>query len=343
MLLRKIIIIDRDKKIAELLESCFKAEGYLTYATNSVDHVLEYMEGSRTDILVVDSLLPDDGAYTLLRNIRQKPEGRILPIALIISSRPVHADRQTFLMRQFRVPLVIKKPYRISTLLKTIDTFFASSETRSIPIGQLNDLDDNPSGSTSSEDEVKTITTEPDDYIELIEPDGGEDVEGSDSPERPDESSGTASVIERQTMAEAVEAEQIEELTEEVDERRHIVVVDDEPTILKILTRLFETEGFRVSMTHKSTEAMKLVATEKPDVVISDIMMPELDGYSLCRIIKSKPELAKTKVILLTAKNLTQDKGEGFKSGADFFMQKPINRQKLVSVVKSLLNLAEQG
>lgn len=116
-----------------------------------------------------------------------------------------------------------------------------------------------------------------------------------------------------------------------------VVIVDDEVMILRILKKILDNEGWQVYTTYKSTDALTLSFKYLPDLVISDIMMPEMDGYTLCRMIKSQKKLEKTKVVLLTAKNLSEDKGKGFKSGADFFMQKPINKTKLLSVLKNLL------
>jgi len=333
MKLRKILIIDRDSNIAELLESCFKTEGYLTFATNSVDEALKHFDSTDVSIMVVDSLLPDDGTFTLLRSIRQKPEGRNVPIALVVSSRNKNVERDQSMQDMFRVPIVIKKPYRISTLLKTIDDFLKPAEAEISGRQQNLKGTEPPVASPIPEMMHSTITTEPDDYIELI----GPNMLDEQFEEQPGEQVFPAPPPE--TMSTKQVEEPVEELTE--IEKHHILLVDDEPMILNILNKILLDEGFEVSMTHKSTEAIKWAVQKKPDLVISDIMMPEIDGYSLCRVIKAKPELAQTKVVLLTAKNLTQDKGEGFKSGADFFMQKPINRQKLVSVIKSLLGLAD--
>jgi DNA-binding response OmpR family regulator len=118
-----------------------------------------------------------------------------------------------------------------------------------------------------------------------------------------------------------------------------ILVVDDERNIRNILDFSLVAEGYRVISAADGQETLQLAATEKPDLVILDVMMPNMDGFTICRLLKEDRRTADIPVILLTAKNSRSDRQRGLQVRADDYMTKPFSPQKLVAKVQSLLGV----
>ncbi len=113
-----------------------------------------------------------------------------------------------------------------------------------------------------------------------------------------------------------------------------ILVVDDEKTLVKALTFNLEKEGFRVEAAYDGEEALEKVNSLKPDVVVLDLMLPEVDGFEVCRQIRKKLEVP---IIMLTARSEDIDKVLGLELGADDYMTKPFNSRELVARIKAIL------
>lgn len=117
---------------------------------------------------------------------------------------------------------------------------------------------------------------------------------------------------------------------------KKILIVDDEPHILRSLGFVLERAGYQVLQARTGTEALRLVE-QRPNLVFLDIMMPEPDGYELCRRIKSSEGLAGTYVIMLTAKGLEADRDRSLEVGADDYMTKPFSPSRAVERVRAAL------
>ncbi len=115
-----------------------------------------------------------------------------------------------------------------------------------------------------------------------------------------------------------------------------ILIVEDSPTQAEKLKYFLETHGYQVVAASNSKEALALVRLSKPDIVISDIMMPEMDGYELCRQIKTDEKLKDVSVILLTALSDPADVIRGLECGADNFVTKPYDERILLSQIEFL-------
>ena len=120
--------------------------------------------------------------------------------------------------------------------------------------------------------------------------------------------------------------------------QKTILIADDEPDISTILQLAFENQGYRVKVVANGKMALEEIKNEKPDLVITDIMMPLINGLKLCEMIKFDNAFADIPVILLTAV-YTQDHhiDLGFKHGADAYFSKPFNTDRILEVSKKLL------
>lgn len=125
--------------------------------------------------------------------------------------------------------------------------------------------------------------------------------------------------------------------------KKKIVVVDDDKVTLTILKMVLTRHEFQVFGAQDGQEGYELVLKEKPDVLISDMLLPKIDGLNLCKKIKENPELKNTKVILITAvyKGMTF-RFEAKDYGADGFIEKPIDTKGLISRIEALLKESKE-
>lgn len=120
----------------------------------------------------------------------------------------------------------------------------------------------------------------------------------------------------------------------------HVLVVDDEPNIIELARMYLQAEGYRVSGARDGKFAWQAIQVDPPDLVIMDIMMPEMDGWELCRRIRARHDLP---IIMLTARDDDVDKIVGLELGADDYLTKPFNPRELVARVKAVLRRCEAG
>lgn len=116
-----------------------------------------------------------------------------------------------------------------------------------------------------------------------------------------------------------------------------ILIVDDEPNIVISLEFLMKKEGYVVAVAGDGEAALAQLASFNPDLVLLDVMMPKKSGYEVCQAIKTDPEHAATKVVMLTAKGRESEVAKGLALGADAYVTKPFATKDLVARIKSLL------
>ena len=121
-----------------------------------------------------------------------------------------------------------------------------------------------------------------------------------------------------------------------------VLVIDDDPVIVKLLRVNFELEGFNVISAGDGREGVEMVRAERPDVVVSDIMMPTMNGLELVSTLKSDPSTADLPVLLLSAKAQMADVQRGFELGADDYVTKPFDPIELIDEVTALAAAARR-
>ena len=119
-----------------------------------------------------------------------------------------------------------------------------------------------------------------------------------------------------------------------MENRKRILVVDDEKGLAKIIRLNLEQDGFEVVEAYNGTQAMEKLRTTLPDLVLLDVMMPDMDGFTVLKMIR---EIGNTPVIMLTAKGEENDKVKGLELGADDYVTKPFSPRELTSRIKAVL------
>lgn len=123
---------------------------------------------------------------------------------------------------------------------------------------------------------------------------------------------------------------------------KKILIVEDEPDILQLVKLYLEKEGFRTATAVNGAQALKKVKEDKPDLIVLDLMLPEVDGLEVCKRLRSIPDTALLPIIMLTAKAEESDTVIGLELGADDYVAKPFSPKALVARIKALLRRLER-
>ena len=121
------------------------------------------------------------------------------------------------------------------------------------------------------------------------------------------------------------------------NKQARVLIVDDEPHILMALEFLIKQKGYQLQKAENGHEALQIIEQFKPNIAILDVMMPEMDGFELARIIRSKEEYADITILFLTAKGTQADRFHGYETGAEIYMTKPFDNDELMATLEELL------
>ena len=116
-----------------------------------------------------------------------------------------------------------------------------------------------------------------------------------------------------------------------------ILLVDDEPSIVKMVGKRLEVEGFDVLIAMDGQDGLAKARTQSPDLIVLDLMLPKLNGYEVCTMLKQDSRYQKIPVVMFTAKAQEKDEKLGLECGADAYVRKPFRAQELLGKIRSLL------
>lgn len=125
-----------------------------------------------------------------------------------------------------------------------------------------------------------------------------------------------------------------------VGNHKRLLLIDDDPNLILLVKDYLEFRGYEVVTAENGREALEVLEQEIPDMIICDVMMPEMDGYSLVKHVRENPLTSWVPVLFLSAKGQSQDRVKGLNTGADVYMVKPFEPEELVAQVESSLKQA---
>ena len=120
--------------------------------------------------------------------------------------------------------------------------------------------------------------------------------------------------------------------------KKRILVVDDEVDLVETVRYSLELEGYDVLVAYNGEEALNQARKENPDLILLDLMLPKLDGYKVCRLLKFDERYKHIPILMLTAKTQEKDKATGMETGANEYITKPFEMDELMKKVKGYLN-----
>ena len=123
---------------------------------------------------------------------------------------------------------------------------------------------------------------------------------------------------------------------------KHLLIVDDEPNLLRAVAACLRGEGYEVDTARSGEEALVQIAQRLPDLIVSDIRMPRMDGYALARQLRNNPRTHLIPIVFLTAKDESSDRIAGIRSGVDAYLTKPFEPDELVAVIGNILTRVER-
>ncbi len=128
-----------------------------------------------------------------------------------------------------------------------------------------------------------------------------------------------------------------------MDKKSHVLVIDDDISVLKLLEKILTAQGYEVTLAQSGKEGLEKLKAEIPHLIILDIMMPEMDGYEVCKRIRKNPTLKHLPIIMLSGKGDVKDEIEGWRIGIDEYITKPFNIEELVAIIKGIIHRTYLG
>lgn len=121
-------------------------------------------------------------------------------------------------------------------------------------------------------------------------------------------------------------------------ETKRILIVDDDPAAVELIQYLLEREGFQTSLAVNGAQGIAMAKEKQPDLILLDVMLPEMDGFQVCQQLRADPSIARLPIIMLSARAQTSDLETGQEAGADLYLTKPLDLTELIQAVTRLLH-----
>ncbi len=118
---------------------------------------------------------------------------------------------------------------------------------------------------------------------------------------------------------------------------KRILLIDDDLTVLKLISGRFQSLGYTILSTTQADMGLEMALKQQPDLIILDVMMPIVNGYNICRLLKSNEQVKHIPIVLLTGRTEEDDVKFGYEAGADAYFSKPVQMDHLINKVESLL------
>jgi DNA-binding response OmpR family regulator len=127
-------------------------------------------------------------------------------------------------------------------------------------------------------------------------------------------------------------------MSETSSAKSRILIIDDDLTVIKLTTAILSTNGYEVLSSSEAPAGLEMAMKEKVDLIVLDVMIPIINGFNICRLLKTQEKYKSIPIILLTSRAEDEDRKIGKEVGADAYIAKPLNRENFLTIIKDLLN-----
>ncbi|MBN2381656.1 response regulator [bacterium] len=329
-----VVIINQDALGSDALKFVLETKNVVVYSYVVLKDALKHIILTPPDLVIIDQLQAGIKPGDIVGGIRRKIKDFHQPFLFVLD--PPYTEESI----EFYNPNLdgyLSRPYALDRMIESVFTLLKRQD--SSLHRAADDLGDHvsDSGQVSSPEAVQEQPSP----TQLSQPDG---LDVDQSLELVPSQDDQVMIGDEREDEQAID-EQSPDTGDQnsLDPARKgymgtILVIDDEPFIIRILKTILEAEGYRVLTADNGLEGMKKCKEIIPDVILVDLMMPELNGYEFIEIMRAEKEFDNVPIIILSARPLTKDQGHAFKLGANFYMQKPIEKEKLLHVLDNLIH-----
>ncbi len=117
-----------------------------------------------------------------------------------------------------------------------------------------------------------------------------------------------------------------------------VLIIDDDATLVKLAGSILSSSGYQVISSTDAPVGLEMAMKEKIDLIVLDVMLPVINGFNICRLLKSQEKYKKIPIVLLTSRDEEEDRKIGLQVGADAYITKPLNRENFLNIINDLLN-----
>lgn len=302
---KKIAVLDAEPYVCDFLDKILTAAGHAVLTANDGQQGLKLINREKPDLIILDLIMPGLSGYALLDILNAK--GSKIPI-LVVSSMSNIGDN---LAHQGIAGLLIK-PIDEERLLIHVDCIFKLEEAAREQMKPAKGV------AVAAPDEVSPAQTK--------------------APGPLHSSADKPAPTEQPPAEQPPPPESLEPEDAAPKEGAPLVlVVEDEPDMRMILSKLLEHQGFRVKTACDGPEGLKMAEGLLPDAMILDLMLPKMDGFQVCRLLKFNDKYRHIPIVILTARSLPADRELAEASGADAYLVKPFEVESLMKTIRGVM------
>jgi DNA-binding response OmpR family regulator len=323
-MVRKILIIDDDDAFVATMRERLDFEGYEIVSASDGDEGLDAVERERPDLVVLDIMMPKLNGYAFLKMLQSRhPGGKIAVIICTARSDVMDA------VKSEGISGFLVKPFDPAELVTMVNVAFqlqeASREKRRAAAGAP------VSAPAATRPAAARPTAKPAPKLAPQEEPPEEEV-ADETPAPPAAAAPKAAARPKPVIKAPPQVEA-------PLEKPRILIIDDEKDFVEGLKERLTFEGFDVLTAFNGQDGLDITRKELPNLILLDVMMPKIDGYMVCRLLKFDEKYQNIPIVMLTARSLDEDRDIGLSSGADDYVTKPIDFDILLKKIQSFLSI----
>jgi len=324
---RRIVVIDDELEVLRVLDGLLRQAGYDVVTTNDPSRAVETVADSAPDLVLCDITMPDRDGYDVLRALQQDPRTASYPLVFLTARREF-----TERVRAFRYGAVdfVGKPFTREILLRKIERILEGLEERSGTVSESGAAARALLGDAQREARTGVLTVSDPDGSRRVVLSAGHIVEGQGEAAVSDEARAEfreidlkrEDLVTHEPSALQGEVGDMPDLRSLPPHLRTVLIVDDSDEFRAFLARLLTDQGLDVHQATDGEEALRLAFIERPWLIVTDTKMPRMDGFELCRRVRSHSLIGHTPVVFLSGWDDYKHRYQALEIGADEYISK---------------------